>query len=239
MGTVTEAIRRHHRALLETITEKAAVLEGGVTSPDAEELVIFLREDLLPHAVGEERSLYPAVEALIKSYGRPTATMSIDHEFIEGYIRDIEETVEALREAGADVRPALERRLLRHVLQLEALLKVHLEKEERVYLPLFERYLPEADQERVLEEMHAAHHETPGGGIKTLDVRGTPPPHRHPLIFRAFDELRSGEAFILVNDHDPKPLYYQFKYEREGQFTWDYLEQGPEVWRVRIGKTGA
>ncbi|MDR7525880.1 MAG: DUF2249 domain-containing protein, partial [Armatimonadota bacterium] len=45
-----------------------------------------------------------------------------------------------------------------------------------------------------------------------------------------------GEAFELVNDHDPKPLYYQFAAELPGQFTWQYLEQGPEVWRVRIGK---
>jgi uncharacterized protein (DUF2249 family) len=40
-----------------------------------------------------------------------------------------------------------------------------------------------------------------------------------------------------VNDHDPKPLYYQFDAEHSGAFTWDYLESGPETWRVRIGKT--
>ena len=71
-----------------------------------------------------------------------------------------------------------------------------------------------------------------------LDVRQTPPAHRHPLIFQTFEALRPGEVLILLNDHDPKPLYYQFKFEREGQFTWDYLEQGPEVWRVRIGRSG-
>jgi uncharacterized protein (DUF2249 family) len=70
----------------------------------------------------------------------------------------------------------------------------------------------------------------------TLDVRNTPPPQRHPRIFRAFQALGPGEAFELVNDHDPKPLYYQFKFEHDGEFTWDYLEQGPEIWRVRIGK---
>lgn len=37
--------------------------------------------------------------------------------------------------------------------------------------------------------------------------------------------------------HDPKPLYYQFSFERAGTFTWAYLEEGPEVWRVEIGKT--
>lgn len=71
----------------------------------------------------------------------------------------------------------------------------------------------------------------------TLDVRNVPPAQRHPLIFQAFDALQPGEAFMLVNDHDPKPLYYQFKFEKEGQFTWDYVEQGPEVWRVQVGKT--
>ncbi len=73
----------------------------------------------------------------------------------------------------------------------------------------------------------------------TLDVRTIIPRERHPLIFNTFDSLKPGEAFMLVNDHDPKPLLYQFKAERAGQFSWDYLEQGPEVWRVRIGRTAA
>ncbi len=62
------------------------------------------------------------------------------------------------------------------------------------------------------------------------------PPQRHPLIFQTFESLAPGEAFLLVNDHDPKPLYYQFQAERAGTFSWDYVERGPEVWRVRIGK---
>jgi uncharacterized protein (DUF2249 family) len=70
----------------------------------------------------------------------------------------------------------------------------------------------------------------------TIDVRTIHPSERHPLIFDTFEKLSPGEHFILVNDHDPKPLYYQFKFEREGQFSWDYLEQGPRVWRVQIGK---
>lgn len=74
--------------------------------------------------------------------------------------------------------------------------------------------------------------------VITVDVRQVPPPQRHPLIFQTFEGLQPGETFILINDHDPKPLYYQFKFEREGQFTWDYLEQGPEAWRVQVGKSG-
>ena len=73
-------------------------------------------------------------------------------------------------------------------------------------------------------------------GKRVVDVRTVVPRDRHPLIFATFDALGPGEAFILINDHDPKPLLYQLRAEREGAFTWDYLEQGPRTWQVRIGK---
>jgi uncharacterized protein (DUF2249 family) len=70
-----------------------------------------------------------------------------------------------------------------------------------------------------------------------LDVRSEPPARRHDLIFNTWNGLDAGQGFTLINDHDPKPLYYQFAAEHEGEFSWDYLEQGPEVWRVRIGRS--
>lgn len=73
----------------------------------------------------------------------------------------------------------------------------------------------------------------------TLDVRTIIPRERHPLIFNTFRNLAPGEAFLLVNDHDPKPLYYQFRAELGEPFVWEYLESGPEVWKVRIGKNAA
>lgn len=79
--------------------------------------------------------------------------------------------------------------------------------------------------------------EQPVTDDRILDVRSEPPIRRHALIFDTFGALDPGAAFVLVNDHDPKPLYYQFAAENAGEFSWDYLEQGPEVWRVRIGKT--
>ena len=72
--------------------------------------------------------------------------------------------------------------------------------------------------------------------MKELNVTEIIPKERHPLIFSTFDGLKSGESFILVNDHDPKPLHYQFMHEREGHFSWEYLEQGPDRWRVKITK---
>lgn len=73
------------------------------------------------------------------------------------------------------------------------------------------------------------------GGID-LDVRDIPPREKHPTIFRVFDQLPPGGFFTLINDHDPRPLQYQFQAERSGQFEWSYLERGPDVWRVRIAK---
>lgn len=69
-----------------------------------------------------------------------------------------------------------------------------------------------------------------------LDVRDDPPATRHKRIFETYAQLSPGTAFVLVNDHDPKPLYYQFEAEHHGEFEWDVLESGPEVWRVRIGR---
>ena len=70
----------------------------------------------------------------------------------------------------------------------------------------------------------------------TIDVRAVPPRDRHPRIFDAFDALAPGDGFELVNDHDPKPLYHQLRAERGAALDWRYVEQGPEIWRVRIGR---
>lgn len=69
-----------------------------------------------------------------------------------------------------------------------------------------------------------------------VDVRHLPHGQRHGVIFSTFDALGPGAGFVLVNDHDPQPLHYQFEAQHESGFTWDYLETGPAVWRVRIGR---
>ena len=71
---------------------------------------------------------------------------------------------------------------------------------------------------------------------KVVDVRSLVPAQRHTKIFQLVNELGPDSSFILVNDHDPKPLYYQLEAEYPKQFSWTYLENGPEVWRVEIGK---
>jgi hemerythrin-like domain-containing protein len=156
MSQVRDAIHDHHQQILARLGDHVAALIDEEHEGDPAGLVEFLKSELMPHAAGEERHMYPAVDPLIREHGRPTATMSVDHEFIAGYVHDIEDTAAGLREASAAERPALLLRLQRLILQLDAVLRLHLEKEERVYLPLFEEYLSDDEQRQVLEGMHEA-----------------------------------------------------------------------------------
>ena len=70
--------------------------------------------------------------------------------------------------------------------------------------------------------------------LRELDVRRMAAPNRHPEILRTFDSLAPGNAFVVVIDHDPKPLLYQFQVERTGRFEWSVLEAGPERFRIEI-----
>jgi len=76
-----------------------------------------------------------------------------------------------------------------------------------------------------------------GMSVQELDVRALPHGRRHEVIFSTYDLLSPGGEFVIVNDHDPKPLRYQFEAQHTDEFTWDYLESGPELWRVRVGRT--
>jgi uncharacterized protein (DUF2249 family) len=69
-----------------------------------------------------------------------------------------------------------------------------------------------------------------------LDAQSLHPSVRHDTIFAAFAALPPGAAFVLRNSPDPKPLRYQFEGRFPGQFTWDYLETGPDDWKIRIGR---
>lgn len=72
--------------------------------------------------------------------------------------------------------------------------------------------------------------------VKRLNVTAIEPKFKHPTIFKYFDALKAGESFIIENDHDPKPLYYELLAERGDIFTWEYLLKGPELYEVQIAK---
>jgi len=71
-----------------------------------------------------------------------------------------------------------------------------------------------------------------------LDLREMPPPQRHSTIFDAFEDLESGEALTLVNDHEPKPLYHQMAAEVEAFDAEGYTVDrvGPNEFVVTLPK---
>src|SRR5487761_2335460 len=77
------------------------------------------------------------------------------------------------------------------------------------------------------------------GPDKVMDVRPIPCSVKHGLIIKQWLELPVGGHFILLNDHDPVPLYYQFAAQWPNAFTWQHLVKGPEEFRVKITKLKA
>lgn len=72
-----------------------------------------------------------------------------------------------------------------------------------------------------------------------IDLRVIAPRLRDPMIFSAFEELASGEAVTIINDHDPRQLHCQFVAEYPGIFEWRYDACGPDIWTVRVTRTVA
>jgi uncharacterized protein (DUF2249 family) len=48
-----------------------------------------------------------------------------------------------------------------------------------------------------------------------LDAREIPPSERHAKIHDTFEAMDSGEVLELINDHEPKPLFYEMRAEVE------------------------
>jgi uncharacterized protein (DUF2249 family) len=74
------------------------------------------------------------------------------------------------------------------------------------------------------------------GPDRVMDVRPIPCSIKHGLIIRTWLELPVGAHFILLNDHDPVPLYYQFSAQWPDTFSWQHLVKGPDEVRVKITK---
>lgn len=72
-----------------------------------------------------------------------------------------------------------------------------------------------------------------------FDVRSISCRQKHALIFQRWSVLEPGEFFVLVNDHDPVPLYYQFAGQFPDAFTWEYLLAGPDEFHVKITRLKA
>ncbi len=260
-----QAIRDHHRKLGRTMEDHALTIGRAVdqlSSPSARQatMVAFCREEVLPHAIAEEQTLY-ATGAKLAEAALLVRAMTGEHT----ELRDLVDALEQARTPGE---------LAGSAAALNAMFQSHLVKENDVLLPALvdagvdlgallggmHEILGESGHAHGTD--HGADHGAEeaqghggcscscGGGHDEaaaadtsaevvdgeLDVRRLAHGRRHEEIFATFRALRPKEAFVLVNDHDPKPLYYQFAAQHPGEFDWGYVESGPEVWRVRIGR---
>jgi uncharacterized protein (DUF2249 family) len=72
-----------------------------------------------------------------------------------------------------------------------------------------------------------------------MDVRTIPCSIKHGLIIKQWLELPVGDHFVLLNDHDPVPLRYQFAAQWPDAFSWQHLVKSPDEVRVKITKLKA
>jgi hemerythrin-like domain-containing protein/uncharacterized protein (DUF2249 family) len=257
-ATPTAMLRHEHEVVLRTLALLERLGRGlgageAVDRAALEWLTEFFHTfvDRCHHGK-EEQHLFPALERHgVPRQGGPLGVMLQEHEEGRAFLRAMT--------AGDD------RATARAIRGYAALLRAHIDKENGVLFPIAEQVLAAEEQRVLVHAFDAMEQVVAGPGVherllaklaeleagsgvtreqqggqtmepSVLDVRPLVPRERHPRIFEAFDRLKPGQKFILVNDHDPKPLYYQFSFERAGAFTWYYVEEGPEVWRVEIGK---
>jgi uncharacterized protein (DUF2249 family)/predicted RecB family endonuclease len=215
------AVREAHDRLLSGLAELTTarpVAEGAERL--SAELVDFCLHDVRRYLVTADRDLY--------------APASEDDE--------TRLLVEALRVGAAALNAQIDELAAagpvdaaRLGVMIAATLDTHLQIEESVLLPALAG-LPSVDPSWLASELRSY---LAGERVEeptVIDVRRIARGGRHPRVFARYARLAPGEAFILVNSHDPKPLRREFESIHAGTFSWDYLQAGPEEWRVRIGR---
>lgn len=245
-----EAVQNHHAQMAGELTLLVANLAHAVDGGDAtnarNRLVSWARESLVPHALAEEKTLYPAAHELTE--GRLLVdAMLAEHVAIIAMVDEIEKAASAGAAAAAGRA-------------LQALFAVHLDKENDQVLPLLAAS-PTHSIARLLEGMHevlgggheghdhgdSAESESSHGhgsscacgtvdppGNPELDVRVIPHAIRHATIFGALDAVAPGAGLEIVADHDPVPLLNQVQQRTPGRFEISYLERGPVDFRVQF-----
>lgn len=239
-----EAVMEHHAELagalgrhIERLLNTAVSGEANASETAKQALLEWCESELIPHALAEEASMYP------KAHEDPSARLLIDAMIAEH--RAIVALIQKIRATSNPVLVAAKAKAL------GALFESHLAKENEQILPLLA-----AAQDVSLSQILGGMHELLGakeegmaeggcGGectcghqdsteLPELDARTVPHAIRHATIFGALDSVGIGEGMVLVAPHDPLPLLNQLEGRAPGRFSIDYLERGPEVWRLQF-----
>ncbi|MFC7279963.1 DUF2249 domain-containing protein [Paractinoplanes rhizophilus] len=248
-----DAVISHHEQLATTLTQ---LVDGLIEPADAgrlreawqvhEKLVGWVHTELLPHAYAEEEALYAAAARL------PEAKLLVQGMLAEH--QAIAELATELETTGSPVAAAAAARALR------ALFEVHLAKENDLIVPLLVD-AEDVDLAALLAGMHELLGEQPaaaGGGCgcggcgcgdaaaesaapvgalnidARIDVRQLPHAQRHAQVLAALDAVPADGALVLIAPHAPLPLLSQIDQQYDGQFRIEWLQEGPEVWQIRL-----
>ncbi len=159
METLTQPLREEHKELMPHIEMLRVVADQIGTMPmntlrqRVSDAHSFLESHLIPHAQAEEKALYPTVGRCMNA-PIATATMSRDHVEIGRLTRELASLMELLSETGTSSSQESD---LRCVLYgLYAIIKLHLAKEEEVYLPLLDARLTPEEAQNMFEAMESA-----------------------------------------------------------------------------------
>lgn len=240
-----ETVVEHHARLAGVLAARVERLVAAATRTAGEhawaardELVAWCGEELVPHALAEEQALYPAAHR--RAEGRLLV------EGMLGEHRDLRALVDDIATAADPVRAAA------HAQALLVMFRSHVAKENELVLPLLGAD-PEVAISDVLAGMHellgaedtadrvdgcggheCACGEVDGPGYPELDARVIPHAIRHATIFGALDTVAPGDGLVLVAPHDPVPLLAQLQDRAPDAFAVNYLERGPEAWRLAL-----
>lgn len=224
---------------------------GERASAAAAKLMSWLQDELILRLAVRENTLTPAAREddrarlLVEAMRAQNLTVA---ELIDalrtaptpvravGDARALEVTFAALVHAEQDqLLPLLAQNSEVSLTELSATMTAHLEEMRAA--------LAEADGEPIAGVPEAAEdggghscgcggHDEPG--LPVLDARVVPHAIRHATVFGALDAVGPDSGLILLAPHDPLPLLGQIEERWPGVFAIDYLESGPETWRIAL-----
>ena len=212
-------LRDEHRRLRSRLAELTAESPAGPDQAPAADLVDFCRDELRDYLAGADRDLCTPASGGVEGRQLRDA-LRVASAALDQHINDL-----AVASSSETVRIGT---------MIAGALDLYLRIEEFVRPGLVE--LSGVDHAAVAADSQAAVEGEAGDAPAVIDVRQIARGGRHPRVFARYARLAPGEAFVLVNSHDPKPLRREFEAMHPGAFSWDYLQTGPEEWRVRIGR---
>ncbi|MFN3865492.1 MAG: DUF2249 domain-containing protein [Demequina sp.] len=78
----------------------------------------------------------------------------------------------------------------------------------------------------------------PASGVEPgdLDVRTIPRERRHATVIGQVTSLVAGEVMVIAAPHAPERLLAEIDADVSGDFSFEYLQRGPDTWRVAISR---